>query len=204
VGDTGYEAWIRGLQQHRQYCGDGRSHILEYRVNGRVLQDAELLLNESGTVTIEGLVAARLEPQPTPETESRRVNAFGYDIEKARIAGTREVPIELVMNGLPVDVVKLLADGVPRSIQLRTKITRSSWLALRIYPSVHTHPLFVAVGGKPIRASKRSAEWCRACVDKIWEVKSPFMRESERPAAADAFDHARAAYEAIAKECEVA
>ena len=204
VGDTGYEAWIRGLQQHRQYCGDGRSHILEYRVNGRVLQDAELLLNESGTVTIEGLVAARLEPQPTPETESRRVNAFGYDIEKARIAGTREVPIELVMNGLPVDVVKLLADGVPRSIQLRTKITRSSWLALRIYPSVHTHPLFVAVGGKPIRASKRSAEWCRACVDKIWEVKSPFMRESERPAAAEAFDHAREAYEAIAKECEVA
>jgi hypothetical protein len=204
VGDSGYEAWIRGLQQHRQYCGDGRSHILECRVNGRVLQDAELLLNEPGTVTIEGLLAARLEPQPTPETEARRVNAFGYDIEKARIAGTREVPIELVMNGLPVDVVKVPADGVPRSIQLRTKITRSSWLALRIFPTVHTHPVFVVLDGKPIRASKRSAEWCRACVEKIWEVKSPFMRESERPAAAEAFDHARAAYEAIAKECEVA
>ena len=203
VDDTGYEAWIRGLQQ-RQYCGDGRSHILECRVNGRTLQETEFPLNESGIVTIEGMVAARLEPQPTPETEARRVNAFGYDIEKARIGSSREVPVELVMNGLPVDVVKLQADGVPRSIELKAKITNSSWLALRILPSVHTHPVFVIVDGKPIRASKRSAEWCRTCVDKVWEVKSPFMRESERPAAAEAFDHARAAYEAIAKECEVA
>jgi hypothetical protein len=43
------------------------------------------------------------------------------------------------------------------------------------------------VGGKPIRASKRSAQWCRACVDKVWKVKAPFMRESEWPAAAEAF-----------------
>jgi hypothetical protein len=41
-------------------------------------------------------------------------------------------------------------------------------------------------------------------VDKIWEVKSPFMRESERPAAAAAFDHARATYDRIAGQSEVA
>ena len=128
----------------------------------------------------------------------------GYDIEKARIAGTREVPVELVMNGLPVDTVRLAADGVPRPIKLKTKIATSSWLALRILPSVHTHPVFVLIDGKPIRASKRSAQWCRACVDKVWEVKSRFMRESERPAASEAFDHARTAYETIGKECAIA
>jgi hypothetical protein len=60
----------------------------------------------------------------------------------------------------------------------------------------------VQVGQKPIRASKRSAKWCRACVDKVWEVKSRFIRESERSAAAEAFDHARKTYETIASECE--
>jgi hypothetical protein len=71
-------------------------------------------------------------------------------------------------------------------------------------PSSHTHPVFVIVGGSPIRASRLSARWCRDCVDKIWEVKSPFMREGERPAAADAFDHARRIYEGIIGESEVA
>ncbi len=60
------------------------------------------------------------------------------------------------------------------------------------------------VGGKPIRASRRSAQWCRACVDKLWDVKAPFMRENERAAAAEAFDHARKTYDMILAECEVA
>jgi len=32
IGDAGYEAWIRGLKQGRLYCGDGRSHFLEFKV----------------------------------------------------------------------------------------------------------------------------------------------------------------------------
>jgi hypothetical protein len=77
-------------------------------------------------------------------------------------------------------------------------------MALRIFPSSHTYPVFAIIGAKPVRASKRSAQWCRECVDKVWEVKSPFIRESEKPAAVEAFDHARTAYEAIANECEIA
>jgi len=110
--------------------------------------------------------------------------------------------VQLVINGIAVHEVKLLADGTPRSSKFKTPIARSSWVALRIFPSAHTHPVFVQVGSKPIRASKRSAQWCRDCVDKVWEVKSPFMRESERPAAAEAFDHARKTYDTIIAECE--
>jgi hypothetical protein len=40
-------------------------------------------------------------------------------------------------------------------------------------------------------------------VDKVWEVKSLFMRESERAAAADAFEHARKTYDRIIGECEI-
>ena len=105
------------------------------------------------------------------------------------------------MNGAAVDRTTIVADGSPREIHFKVEISESSWIALRILPSGHTHPVFVRVGGKPVRASRRSAQWCRSCVDKIWEVKSPFIRESERGAAAGAFDHARKSYEKIASEC---
>src|SRR5262249_33872550 len=155
-----------------------------------------LLLKASGELTVEALVAARLEPQP-PADLTGIEHAFmnGWHVELARIGMTREVAVQLVINGIVVHEVKLLADGTPRSSKFKTPIARSSWVALRISPSAHTHPVFVQVGSKPIRASKRSAQWCRDCVDKVWEVKSPFMRESERPAAAEAFDHARKTYD---------
>jgi hypothetical protein len=203
-GDAGYKEWVRGLKQGGLYCGDGRSHFLEYKVNGRRTGEDDLSLKTAGTLAIEALVAARLEPQPTTDTEVIRKEPNGYHIEKARIGNSREVPVELIVNGVSVEKVNLLADGTPRSIRFKTRIDRSSWVALRILPSAHTHPVFVLMGNKPIRASKRSAQWCRACVDKVWEVKSPFMRESERPTAAEAFDHARKTYDAIIEECEVA
>jgi hypothetical protein len=121
----------------------------------------------------------------------------------ARIGTTRTVAVELIVNGITTDKATLVADGTPRSIHLKTSIARSAWIALRIMPSAHTYPIFVQVGAKPIRASRRSAQSCRVCIEKLWEVKSPFIREGERRAATDAFGHARAAYDAIARECEI-
>jgi hypothetical protein len=203
IGDAGYEAWVKGLLSGRHYCGDGRSHILECKVNGRSRSDNDVAMAAPGTITIEALVAARLEPQTSADTEDRCTNERGYDIEKARIAGTREVPLELIVNGVPVDTIRILADGVTRKVTLKTRVERSAWLALRILPSIHAHPIFVKVNDKPIRASRRSAQWCRECVDKIWQVKSPFIRESERDTAAEAFDHARKTYETIVSESEI-
>src|SRR5271163_246913 len=179
VDDSGYEAWVRGLKDGRLYCGDGRSHFFEFKVNGHSTGEGDLALRTPEKVHVEALVAARLEPEITPETTPKRVApGWGWHLEWARIGTTREVPVELIVNGFAVEKTKLLADGTPRSIKFKTPIERSSWVALRIMPSAHTHPVFVTVTGRPIRASKRSAEWCRACVDKVWDVKSPFMRES--------------------------
>ena len=74
---------------------------------------------------------------------------------------------------------------------------RSCWIALRVHPAAHTNPIFVEVEGKPIRASKRSAQWCLAAVDRCWKSKSPQIRESERQAAREAYDHAKAVYAQI-------
>jgi hypothetical protein len=209
LGEAGYEAWVRNLQKGRLYCGDGRSHFLEFTANGRASGDADVEIALPGKIEIKAIVSARLEPQITPETEALRATqsgdwAWGWHLEKARIGNTREVMVELVINGIAVQRAAIEADGMPRPLQFNTAITRSSWVALRIMPSGHTYPIFVAVGRMPIRASKKSAQWCRDCVDKLWEVKSAFIRESERGSAAAAFEHARRTYETIIRECDLA
>lgn len=203
VDNSGYENWVRNLQKGKLYCGDGRSHFLEFKVNDRRSGEEDLLFSSVANVSVEALVVARLEPQGPEDIEAIK-NSWGWHLERARRETTREVPVELLVNGVAVETTTLVADGEPRPIQFKTSISRSSWIALRILPSSHTHPIFTLVGGKPIRASKRSAQWCRTCVDKIWEVKSPFMRESERPAAAEAFEHARQVYDDITNQSEVA
>jgi hypothetical protein len=204
MGDPGYEDWIANLRQGRLYCGDGRSHFLAFSINGRSGGEDDVALAGASTVTVKALIAARLEPTPTPETEAIRNETARWHLERARIGNTRQVAVEVVVNGFAVDRRVIVADGTPRTVNLELKVARSSWVALRIMPSAHTHPIFVRVGGKPIRSSRRSAQWCRACVDKLWAVESPFIRDSERSAAAEAFEHARKTYDQIISECEVA
>jgi hypothetical protein len=71
---------------------------------------------------------------------------------------------------------------------------------VRIFASSHTNPIFVEVDGKPIRASKRSAQWCREAVDVCWEQKVKQTRETEKAAAEAAYDVARQAYAKVLEE----
>jgi hypothetical protein len=205
VDNAGYEEWIAGLQRGRLYCGDGRSHFLDFRVQGRRSGES-VALSASGKVSVKALVSARLEPKSERKEDVLRTPGGKFQrwhLEDARIGDSREVPVELVVNGLVADQTTILADGMPREISFKATLARSSWVALRILPSSHVYPVFVDIDNKPIRASKRSAEWCQSCVDKLWQVKSRFIRDSERAAAAEAYDHARKTYSTIAGECEV-
>jgi len=58
----------------------------------------------------------------------------------------------------------------------------------------------VEIDGQPIRASKRSAQWCRQAVDVCWEKKSRATRPSEKAAAEAAYQKAREAYDKIVAE----
>ena len=58
------------------------------------------------------------------------------------------------------------------------------------------------VDDKPIRASRRSAEWCLAAVNQCWTQKAPRIREEEREDARTAYDHAREVYRKRIAESE--
>ena len=106
----------------------------------------------------------------------------------------------MIVNGQAVAREEMVADGTTRPMAFEVNLPQSSWVAVRILPSVHTNPVFVEVAGKPIRASRKSAEWCRKAVDGCWNSKVRQIRKTERPAAKEAYDAARAYYERILGE----
>lgn len=207
-GDEGYSEWISGIQNRSSYFGDGRSHIFNFacRQKSKTVIHKELQIVARDKIQVTATVCARLEPEIDAETEKIR-NTSPYDkpywhLERARIGNSRKVPVELIVNGWPVQRKEIPADGSPQPVEFDVEITQSSWIALRILPSSHTNPLFVMVNGAPIRASRKSAQWCRAGVDVCWQQKSKRIRTSEMAAAASAYDHARAAYDRIIAECK--
>jgi hypothetical protein len=79
-------------------------------------------------------------------------------------------------------------------------IEKSSWIAVRIAAAAHTNPVFVLVDGKPIRASRRSAEWCLASVNPVLDTKVDGISSGEREAARKAYEHARQVYRQLISE----
>ena len=62
--------------------------------------------------------------------------------------------------------------------------------------------MFVIVDDKPIRASKKSSEWCLKAIDQCWSQKEKAIRPSEKDDARMAYDFAREAYRRILSECD--
>jgi hypothetical protein len=124
-----------------------------------------------------------------------------WDVERARLGRSRDLQVELVVNGEVAARQTLTADGTWRDVEFAVTLPRSSWVALRVQHSAHTNPVFVLIGGQPIRASRRSAEWCRTSVDRCWQTKSPHIRAGEKAAAKAAYDVARRLYDRRIGEC---
>jgi hypothetical protein len=203
-GDQGYSDWIDSLLHGSSYFGDGRSHLLNFQVSGAERSSSSPQLRSAGQVEVSANIAARLEPVPTDDTRTIQ-HASPYEkpywhIERARVRETRNVPVELVVNGIVVDRTEILGDGAVRPVRFHTDIRQSSWIALRIYPSSHTNPIVVKVGDRPVRASRASAEWCRRGVDVCWEQKKQRIRPQELAAAFQIYEHARRTYDDILRE----
>jgi hypothetical protein len=205
-GPLNFDRWCDGLKAGRSYVSDGKSHLVDFRVDGVDVGRAggERKLDGPGKVKVTGRVAAYLEPDLTPELEALRRSRLDqkpyWELERARIAETRTVPVEVIVNGYPVARQEISADGSFHDLSFDVPIARSSWVALRVYPSSHTNPIFVLVGGKPIRASKKSAEWCLRSVDQCWSQKERHIRPEERTAAKTAYAEARDTYRQILAE----
>lgn len=217
-GKLDFDRWVEGIKQGRCYVSDGLSHLIDFSVDGLDvgLKNSEVRLTQAGTVKIKAKVAAWLEPKPTAETErirkapqptkgSSSIQTFTskpyWHVERARIDDTRKVPVEVVVNGIAVARKEVDASGAEQEVSFDVPIKESSWVCLRIFPSSHTNPVFVLVNDKPIRASKRSAEWCLKSLDRCWEQKKPRIREKERAEAEAAYAKARDEYKKILLEC---
>ncbi len=196
-GPLTYRKWIDAVRAGRNYVSDGRSHLLDFRVNGveAGTGQSEVALDRAGRVEVTVRAAANLDLHPNDGIRQLRYDEKPYwDLERARIGSTREVPVEIVVNGEAVASQKLVADGSVRTLTFEVPIERSSWIAARILPSSHSNPVFAMVGGKPIRTSRRSAEWCLNAVNQCWTQKAPRIRASELDEARKAYDHARTVY----------
>lgn len=209
--ELNFDNWVEGLKNGRSYCGDGLSHILDFRVNNVPVGEkgnggtlGQLDLNKPGTVRVSFDAAALLEETQTDYTRgirSRRLDQKPYwHIERCRIGDSRKVPVEVIVNGEVAESREMLADGSVQRMEFDVEVDRSSWIAVRILPSVHTNPVFVVVDGQPIRTNRRSAEWCRKAVDVCWRAKRGMIRESDQADAKAAYEVARKVYDAIIQE----
>jgi hypothetical protein len=198
-----YDAWSEGVRAGRSYVSDGFSHLMNFTANGLEAgtNGSELRLERGGTVRATVQAASLLsETSSGPPAPGRFQSQWSP--EYARVSASRDVLVEAIVNGHPLASQRLTADGHLRDLVFDIPVQRSSWIALRILGSAHTNPIFVVVGERPIRASKRSAEWCLKGVDQCWSQKSPRISSAERPVAQRAYDHARQRYKQILSESD--
>lgn len=202
-GRLDFDGWCEGIRNGRCYVGDGMSHLIDFKADDVSVGEkgSELKLDRPRTIHLRAKVAALLDQTPNPAVHDLPYDKQPYwSIERARIGSTRNVPLEVVVNGKPVAVQEFLADGTLRDVAFDVKIDRSSWVALRILPSSHTNPIFVLVKGQPIRASRKSARWCLKGVDQCWSQKQRFIAPAEMQDAKAAYAHAREEYRRILAE----
>ncbi|MBK8503144.1 MAG: CehA/McbA family metallohydrolase [Saprospiraceae bacterium] len=202
-----FDEYMKALVNGRSYVSEGHAHLIDFLVNDQKLGENESLLkmNQPSTLNVSLKAVAYLEKQ---QDEAGRVIASlspyqspYWHIERSRKGKTRNVSVELLVNGFPVAEREMLADGQWQDISFDYPIEKSGWIAVRIKYSAHTNPLFVEIGGKPIRI-KKSAEWCRASVDQCWEQKNSRFKPEEVEAARLGYDFARKMYDRIIAESE--
>ncbi len=205
-----FDTWCAGLAAGRSYVSDGFAHALEFTVGGKLPGD-RLELEKPATVEVRARVAF------APETPlavaygnvipagGRKLTGDTVDLHEPRRDGqfTREGEprsVELVINGQIAAASAVLADGQIHELHFTAAIDHSSWVALRHFPELHTNPVEVRVGGRPIRASRRSALWCQEVVEQLWTTRERAIRPAERDEARKAFDRALERYRQIAAE----
>jgi hypothetical protein len=208
-GQVDFDKWVDGIRDGRSYVCDGLSHLVNFSANGFEVGEkgdkgrASFLAAKSGQkLNLKVSAAAYLNDEPEKYNgrvirETRLDEKPFWHVERARIGNTKSVPVELVVNGHAVERREIAADGKLTDLSFDYTPTMSSWIAVRIFPSSHTNPIFVEVDGKPIRASKRSAKWCAEAVETCWNQKVRQTRDSEKAAAKAAYDFAKQTYNNI-------
>ncbi|MCA9157122.1 MAG: CehA/McbA family metallohydrolase, partial [Planctomycetales bacterium] len=183
-----YDTWCEGIRRGHSYVSDGTSHLMDFRA---AVADAPESQVEMGEQNSELHV-----PAPTRVRLQVKAALLWPD--------SPEVPVELIVNGYPVDQIQVIADGQLRDLEFEVPIEKSSWIAVRSAHAAHTNPIFVLVDHKPIRASAGSAEWCLKGVEQCWQSKKGTYSAAELKQAEAAYEHARDVYRQLLDESRAA
>jgi hypothetical protein len=211
LGKINFSEWCRGLGAGQSYVSDGYAHALEFSVGGQTPGHDNVRLAKPGKVTVKAKVTFAPE---TPQTvaqgllkpaSGRRMTGDTINLHAPRhrkfVKGGQRL-VELVVNGEVAAKQTVPADGKIHDLKFEVPITRSSWVALRHFPQLHTNPVNVIVESKPIRASRNSAIWCAESIKLLWHNRNRFIKKPEQPAAKAAYDRAQKIYERIAAESQ--
>jgi hypothetical protein len=204
-----YTAWCNGIAAGRSYVSDGYAHALEFDVNNARPGEGDVKMAQPATVSIVAKVAFAEEtplavahggitPPAGKSVVGDTVVLHGPRREEMLVGGTRLV--EIVVNGVPVASREVPADGQLHDLKFEVPISKSSWVALRHFPQLHTNPVNVIVADQPIRASADSARWCIEAIDLLWKNREKNIKPTEQDDAKAAFDRARERYRQIAAE----
>jgi hypothetical protein len=178
-----YRGWLDALRAGRSYVSDGFSHLMDFTVNGVAVGTGDGTVAVGGTsVEATVRVTALLDEAANATIAATPADGKPYwDVERARVPGTREVPVEFLVNGRVVATRRVVADGKPHDLRVTLPVVRSGWVAARILPSSHTNPVFVTVDRQPMRPSSASARWALEAVGAMLEAEdAQYPRERAR------------------------
>src|SRR5207253_1083579 len=156
------------------------AHALQFTVDDKTPGE-KVRLTDKGKVTVKARVAFA--------ADTSLGTAQGGQVPKER---TRLV--ELIVNGKVAAKQEVPADDKEHDLTFTLPIEKSSWIAVRHFPQMHTNPVEVIVNDMPIRASKKSALWCIGVIEQLWRVRAGVIAPDERPEAERVFDWAKQRY----------
>lgn len=186
IDKVDFTAWCNGIAKGRSYVSDGYAHALDFSVNGKTPGD-RLDIAQPGKVGVKAKVAF------AKDTPLGTANGGTLPKDATRL-------VELVVNGKVAASKEVPADDKVHDLTFDVPIDRSSWVALRHFPQMHTNPVDVIVGDKPIRPSRSSALWCIGTIEQLWRVRGPGIPANEREEANQTFLKAIETYRKIANE----
>jgi len=192
-----FAAWCDGIAAGRSYVSDGYAHATSFAVNNAAPGTEDVLLDNAGSVIVETTVAfASEQPRAVaygtllPPTGKRMVGDT-VNLHAPRETGFEEGGerlVEIIVNGQVAASQNVPADGKLHDLKFEVPVKRSSWIAVRQFPQLHSNPVNVIIQQQPIRASRGSALWCAESVRLLWRNRNRFIAESERPAAREAYE----------------
>ncbi|HBJ85779.1 MAG TPA: hypothetical protein DDZ88_18280 [Verrucomicrobiales bacterium] len=203
-----FAQWCEGLARGRSYVSDGYAHAPGFTVEGKVAGD-EVRLAQPGRVKVSAKVAFSSETPleiayggAVPVGGQRLVGdtVHYHDTTGANPFASGKRKVELVVNGIVAATREVPADDQLHEVTFAVEIPRSSWVAVRHFPQLHTNPVNVIIADQPIRASRQSALWCIACIDQLWHVREKNIAPAERDEAKRTFEAAKEIYRRIAAE----